>query len=501
MRLIYPDRKAWHKSSEELHASSIANKRRLEGWLLIIGLLICDIVMIGFAMRIAFFLRFNLNITIFDQEAFSSPFYYQAIILTYIIPIWIGIFLLRGLYNKQYLLGGTQEYDMLFQGNTLAMFTVITVGFFEPGFVFARGWMLISWLSTILFTTLGRFVYRRLIYMLRTKGLFLSKAIMVGYNDEAKQIAEQLVVKRNSGLQLLGFVDDQMPVTKTLNNSLRYLGNFSALDKIITDNHVEEVILTNSALSREQILSIFEQYGVSKTVKLRMSSGLYEIITTGLQVKEIAWVPLVEVNKVRLTGMDLGLKTLLDYSLTIPLVILMLPIFLVIAVAIKLDSPGPIIYRRRVVGVNGKIFDAFKFRTMHINGDEILNLHPEKKAELQEKHKLKDDPRITRVGKFLRKLSLDEFPQLFNVLRNEMSLVGPRMITPEEISEYNQWGMNLLTVKPGITGKWQVSGRSDVSYQDRVRLDMFYIRNWNIWMDIQLLIQTIPAVLTRRGAY
>jgi lipopolysaccharide/colanic/teichoic acid biosynthesis glycosyltransferase len=160
-----------------------------------------------------------------------------------------------------------------------------------------------------------------------------------------------------------------------------------------------------------------------------------------------------------------------------------------------------VIYRRRVMGVNGSMFDAFKFRTMAVNGDEILEANPALKAELAQNHKLKDDPRITRMGKLLRKTSMDELPQLVNVLRGEMSLVGPRMITQPEMEKYSRWDMNLLTVRPGITGLWQVSGRSDVSYDERVRMDMYYIRNWSIWLDLQLLLQTFPAVIKRRGAY
>jgi exopolysaccharide biosynthesis polyprenyl glycosylphosphotransferase len=248
-------------------------------------------------------------------------------------------------------------------------------------------------------------------------------------------------------------------------------------------------------------LEIFQKYGMSEDISVRMSSGLYEIITTGLRVREYAYVPLVCVNKVRLTGVDSLLKMVLDFGLGIPILIASLPIMAVIAILIRLDSPGPIIHRRRVMGVNNRQFDAFKFRTMYVNGDEILAQSKELQQELAEKHKLKNDPRVTRVGRVLRKLSLDELPQIFNVLRFEMSLVGPRMISPEEMKEYNQWGMNLLTVRPGITGLWQVSGRSDLSYAERVRLDMHYIRNWSIWLDLQLLIQTIPAVLRRRGAY
>ncbi len=166
-----------------------------------------------------------------------------------------------------------------------------------------------------------------------------------------------------------------------------------------------------------------------------------------------------------------------------------------------MSSPGPIIHKRLVMGLNGKQFYALKFRTMVSNGDEVLAQHPELKEELARNHKLKKDPRITKIGEFLRKYSLDELPQLFNVLTRDMSLVGPRMISPEEVSMYKQFDMNLLTVLPGITGVWQVSGRSDITYEERVRLDMYYIRNWSIWLDLQLLLQTFPAVLKGRGAY
>jgi exopolysaccharide biosynthesis polyprenyl glycosylphosphotransferase len=276
----------------------------------------------------------------------------------------------------------------------------------------------------------------------------------------------------------------------------------SHLDGIIENYNVREVILASSSItSRDKLLEIFQTYGLSDRVNVRMSSGLYEIMTTGLRVREFAFVPLVCVNKVRLTGFDNFLKLLLDYGLTIPALIFLSPVMLLIAIAVRLDSPGPIIYRRRVMGVNNTMFDAFKFRTMRVDGDEILAKSVELQQELNSKYKLKNDPRITRLGSILRKTSLDELPQLFNVLRYEMSLVGPRMIHPDEMKEYNQYGMNLLTVRPGITGLWQVSGRSNLTYADRVRLDMQYIRNWSIWLDLQLLVQTIPAVLKSRGAY
>jgi len=204
---------------------------------------------------------------------------------------------------------------------------------------------------------------------------------------------------------------------------------------------------------------------------------------------------------VRLSGADTALKFIQDYVLTIASLLLLSPFLLTAAILVRLSSPGPVIHKRLVMGLNGKQFNAYKFRTMVANGNEILAKHPELQEELARNHKLKNDPRITKIGAFLRKYSLDELPQLFNVLKREMSLVGPRMISPEEVSMYKQFDMNLLTVLPGITGVWQVSGRSDISYEERVRLDMYYIRNWSIWLDLQLLFQTIPAVLKSRGAY
>jgi exopolysaccharide biosynthesis polyprenyl glycosylphosphotransferase len=343
---------------------------------------------------------------------------------------------------------------------------------------------------------------RRAVYALRHKGYFLSSALIVGANNEGISLAEQLNGWRASGFHILGFIDKKLPIGTQVLRNLYVLGTVDQLSELVKRYDIEELILASSAISsRDRMLEIFQRYGISSNVNVRMSSGLYEIITTGLTVKEFAYVPLVGVNKVRLTGVDEFLKYSLDVLLTLPAIILLGPIMLLIALVIKLDSPGPIIHRRQVMGMHGDEFDAFKFRTMYENGDEILEAHPELHDELEKNFKLKDDPRVTMIGKILRKTSLDELPQLFNVLRREMSLVGPRIITPAEVEKYEKWDINLMTVRPGITGLWQVSGRSDVTYEERVRLDMHYIRNWTIWLDIQLLFQTIPAVLRRRGAY
>jgi lipopolysaccharide/colanic/teichoic acid biosynthesis glycosyltransferase len=195
------------------------------------------------------------------------------------------------------------------------------------------------------------------------------------------------------------------------------------------------------------------------------------------------------------------LCNLVDYALAGCGILLLSPLFLALALIVKLDSPGPVLYRRRVMGRGGSQFDAFKFRTMVVNGDAVLDAHPELKAEWLRDQKLKNDPRITRCGRWMRKLSLDELPQLFNVMLGQMSLVGPRMISPPELSNYGEYTAELLTVKPGITGIWQISGRSDLHRSERVRLDIQYIRSRTWWLNVKLILMTVPAVLRGAGAY
>lgn len=200
-------------------------------------------------------------------------------------------------------------------------------------------------------------------------------------------------------------------------------------------------------------------------------------------------------------SLDDRLKDLTDGLLAIFGIALLSPLLLVIAIIVKRDSAGPIFYRRRVVGQGGVPFDAFKFRSMVTNGDEILHQYPDLKIIWEREQKLKTDPRITRSGAWLRKYSLDELPQLFNVLRGEMSLVGPRMITQGELIRYGEFRDELLTVKPGLTGVWQISGRSDVTGFERAQMDIAQVRTQSFMRDIKLLLLTVPAVLKGRGAY
>ena len=473
--------------------------RRGQRRVLMAGLLLADTLMLGLAFTLAYFLRFNAPVQVF-LEGFQQPLFYTELSLA-LIPVWLALLWVYRLYDWQLLLGGLQEYAHLFQACVVGAILIAVLQFFVEELVVARGWVGLAWMLTFGLLAGGRLTVRRLAYAARRRGYLQAPALLIGANSEGRLLAEQLLAWPTSGIHLLGFLDDETPRGERICSNLYTLGTLDHLPELVQKYRIEEIILATSALSREQVLDIFRAFGASADVQLRMSSGLFELVTTGLAIKELAYVPLIGVNRVRLTGPERLVKGALDYGLAGAGLALLAPWLLLIALLIKLDSRGPVLYRRRVMGLNGRQFYALKFRTMRADGDAILAANPALLDELATAHKIKGDPRITRLGWILRKYSLDELPQLYNVLKGDMSLVGPRMISPPELAAYGQWAMNLLTVRPGLTGLWQVSGRSDVAYDERVRLDMAYIRNYSIWLDLQLIFKTIPVVLSGKGAY
>jgi Undecaprenyl-phosphate galactose phosphotransferase WbaP len=352
---------------------------------------------------------------------------------------------------------------------------------------------------------LERFMVRRVVFSARRSGHLLTPTYIVGANNEGIAIAEHLISAPIFGINVIGFLDDDINVGEEILPGIAVHGPTWRAEELCTKFGIERMIVATSGVDRDNLLGMFKQFVNVDDVAVWLSSGMYEMLTTGVRVQDIGSMAMISVNRVRLTGFSVFTKSLLDiFGATMGLIALA-PLFLAIVIVMKRTDPGPIIYRRRVVGVGGKEFDAFKFRTMVVNAKEVLEEYlannPEARKEWELHEKLKDDPRVTKIGQFLRKTSVDELPQLVNVLRGEMSLVGPRMITRDEVKRFGQWDMNIFTVKPGITGLWQISGRSELTYEERVRLDMHYIRNYSIWLDIQILFWTVPSVVMSKGAY
>lgn len=463
----------------------------------LIGVLILgDALVVTASFVLAYIVRFFTNLPVFVEGAMQPEFY--SILIAMLVPCWIGIFAMHGLYQRTALFNGTHEYNQVFNATSKGMLFVVILTFLIPDIVIARGWLVMSWILTVTLTIAWRFSFRRVVYHLRAKGHLTERILIIGATDEGRAIAEQLSAEHRAGANIVGFIDDRLPVGSEVGTS-RVLGTTGDFIRLVNELDIETIIIADTNLIRERLIVLDGAMDLLNRLEVRLAPGLFDLLTIGVQVREQGAVPLLSLNKTRITGIHAISKLLIDRIGALIGLILLAPLFLIVAIAIRLDSPGNIFHRRRVMGVGYRQFDAFKFRTMYEDGDRRLT--PAQREELAQKGKLKDDPRITRVGKFLRRTSIDELPQLINVLLGQMSLVGPRMITAAEMHHFGRWQHNLLMVRPGLTGLWQISGRSNLGYADRVRLDMHYIRNYSIWLDLLIIYHTIPALLKGEGAY
>jgi len=274
------------------------------------------------------------------------------------------------------------------------------------------------------------------------------------------------------------------------------------LSRVLQEWDVRAIVLPE--YDREQLKDLI-QLCEESYAEIFVIPDVAALLEGAVEVERMGNIPILKVRPVRIFGWQGKLKRLMDVVVAAMALVVLVPVFVLIAVGIRLDSQGPVLFRHKRLGLAGRPFFVLKFRTMVPDAAQRLQRYleenPTARAEFAAEYKLRDDPRVTRLGKFLRRTSLDELPQLWNVLVGEMSLVGPRPIVPEELSKYGDYGRYLLRVPPGMTGLWQVNGRNDLSYDERIRLDMYYIHNWSLWLDLVILVRTIPAVLARRGAY
>lgn len=465
---------------------------------LVVALAVGDTAALVAAFGLSYWIRFDLKLTL-APGVVPSPEFYPSL-SSVLVPLWLALFAAFRLYDPQAKLGGALESSRAFNACTAATLLVVIGTFVAPDLDVSRLWLLSVWLLSFLLVAGNRFVARRGVYALRRRGFLLTPAVIVGLNEEAASLARFLGESQYSGVRPLGMVApagaDRHPAAP-----LPILGTLDEVADVVRRHDAADVVVAITAVTREELLRLCEDLD-HLPVHLRLSSGLYELLTTRVTVQTQGNVPLLCVQKNRLSRGEAVAKTLLEWPLAVGGLLVLAPVLLAIAALVRLDSPGPIFHRRRVLGAGRREFDALKFRTMFVNGDELLEADRQAADELRDRHKLRHDPRVTRLGHWLRRFSLDELPQLFNVVAGQMALVGPRMISPEEAVKYGRSRMNLLTVKPGITGLWQVSGRSELSYDERVRIDMFYVRNYSVWLDLQILfVQTLPAVLKGRGAY
>jgi exopolysaccharide biosynthesis polyprenyl glycosylphosphotransferase len=416
----------------------------------------------------------------------------HLILGTVALPAWIGLFARQHLYAARFIVRRVDEWRRVIHGSAQAVLALAAIGYAFQLEV-SRAWLVLAGALTVAVVGFEREIARRVFGRLRQGGRLLRDVVIVGNNDEARELARMLGEDPTHGYRVVGFVSDAGGQDDLLGTEAETLD-------VVRRTGAGGVIVAASALSVAVSNRLVRDL-VHSGVHVELSSTLRDIAPDRLTVRPLGPFPVVYLEPRRPVGWRSAAKRAFDLSLTALGGLLVLPISTVISVAIKLDSKGPVIFRQTRVGKDGRPFDVRKFRTMVVDAeDRLAELQTENEAD-GPMFKIKDDPRVTRVGRLLRKTSLDELPQLVNVLRGEMSLVGPRPALPDELLGWDPELHARLRVKPGITGMWQVSGRSDASFEAYSRLDLYYVDNWSLMDDLTILAKTIPTVLLGKGAY
>ena len=361
----------------------------------------------------------------------------------------------------------------------------------------SRLWLALSWALAIVFALGSRRLWHAKLGRERAAGTLSFPTLIVGNNEEAEHLWT-LMNAPSFGFRALGVVSTQHRDGDDRN--LPIVGVIANLREVIREYGAECVFVAASSLSSSEMKHVAKAVRL-EGVEVRITATLPEVLSSRVAVQSLGGFTALSLRPVRLTGTQAALKRAFDVSLAGLGIVLLAPVMGVVALSVRLTSSGPILFRQTRVGQRGRPFTMLKFRTMQVGADEMVE-------ELRAAHgveglmfKLAHDPRVTGVGRVLRKYSLDELPQLINVVRGEMSLVGPRPPLPRETKQYEDWQFDRLEVPPGCSGLWQVSGRSELSFDDCVRLDLFYIENWSLAYDLYILAKTVPALLSKRGSY
>lgn len=453
-----------------------------------------DILLIFLALFIAVKLRFPLNALGFIREM-KEPARLPISIYIAFPVLWTGVLLVFSVYDGRKNLRAIDEFLSLVLGSALAtisMAGILYLSYRETSRFLFLLFVVLGFVFLITWRAIYRLYYRRYL-----KNAELRRVLILGAGAAGYKLFAQIKGDQRFGLKFVGFLDDD-PQKQARDPNV--LGTLGAVRDVVNDFAIDDVViaLPRSAHARlNQVVSELHDLPVRVWVVL----DYFSLALHHAAIDDFAGLPMLDLRAPALSEYQRMLKRAFDLIVTIFSLVITLPVMGIIAILIKLDSPGPILYRAKRIGENGKIFEMLKFRTMVKNADELMNLvvHVSKNGKFL--YKKPDDPRVTRIGKILRRTSLDELPQLFNVLKGEMSLVGPRPEQPHLVEKYELWQRKRFAVPQGMTGWWQIHGRSDKPMHLHTEEDLYYVQHYSIWLDIQILVKTIWVVLRGKGAY
>jgi exopolysaccharide biosynthesis polyprenyl glycosylphosphotransferase len=380
----------------------------------------------------------------------------------------------------------------LFQATVIALVFALANGeHFNSYFVFYG-----SLFFGVVYITSLRYLHTRVTGLLLEKAGYRRRALLVGSGKHIEAVAHALAGRSHTPVDLVGYIS----LKPRPQNGLRSLGQLGELPEVLARERVQEVIIADPDFPHEKAVELVDQCH-QRGVSVHIAPSTMEILFKRAEFVPGESVPLFTLRPPVFEGIDYAVKRTFDLVLSSALLVLLSPVLVAIAAAIKLSSRGPVIYRSSRPGMAGRPFRCFKFRTMRVHADQVqADLEPLNEAS-GALFKIRHDPRLTRVGRLLRRFSLDELPQLVNVIRGEMSLVGPRPLPTRDFERLEEWHKKRYLVLPGITGLWQISGRSELDFDDLVRLDFLYLERWSVFLDLAIMLKTIPAVLSRRGAF
>ncbi|SCM83617.1 Undecaprenyl-phosphate galactose phosphotransferase [uncultured Sporomusa sp.] len=434
----------------------------------------------------------------FAQEFQDIPYLYTYVV----IPMAVIFFMhFDRLYVRRLPLW--QQTEKIFKVSCYAVLFILTLMYFnEAAKTLSRPFMVLLWLFTFTYLSIVRYVIKKLLI---ATNIWQIPVIIVGAGKTAQLLISAFAQDAGLGYKVVGLIEDQ-PKRAKIFSKIPFIGNFENAVDSIGQTGVQNVIIAAPGLKRERLVNLV--YQLQPHVKnITFVPDLFGIPVGSLELETLfdEKAVLLKVRNNLARYYNRVLKQLFDILATLLGGFFAIPLLFVIALLIYFDSPGSVIFSHKRIGKNGVPFDCYKFRTMVCNAQEVLAAYladnAAAKEEWERDFKLKNDPRVTRIGKFLRKTSLDELPQLINVLRGEMSLVGPRPIVKDEIDKYGEYIHDYYLVRPGLTGLWQVSGRNDIDYDSRVQMDSWYVRNWSVSLDIVMLLKTVKVVIKRDGAY
>ncbi len=422
-----------------------------------------------------------------------------ALVTTGIVLLWAALLHLTGAYSSRTVGSGSEEYKLVARA-ALATAGVVAVAAYLTKSELSRSYFVVAFTLGPVLAVLGRYAGRQLLHSLRRAGWFLHDVVVVGGYHQSVELIEVLEREAWTGYRVVGVCLPTSDAHASV-SGIPVVGDTGHVREALQQTQAEAVFLTSGAGHDSKEFRRISWQIEGTGADLAVLPSLTDVAGPRIHIRPLAGLPLLHLELPEFTGLQRVTKRLLDVGAAVVGLVVLAPALLVIAVAVRLSGPGPVIFRQVRVGRDGREFSCLKFRTMVVDAERRLSRLTEESDGNGLLFKMHQDPRITGVGRRLRRLSLDELPQLINILRGDMSVVGPRPPLPGEVASYTDDLRRRLLVRPGLTGLWQVSGRSDLSLDESTRLDLYYVDNWSLTGDIEIVWKTIRAVLGGRGAY